>query len=82
MVETVGTLDLKIARLEQSLKLLKKRWRLSLAYPDYQARLVLEVGELEYQLYQLKKYRNEILTTTERLSHDTINGQRTFCSVG
>ena len=64
MVETVGTLDLKIARLEQSLKLLKKRWRLSLTYPDYQARLVLEVGELEYQLYQLKKYRNEILTTT------------------
>ena len=81
MSETIGTLNLKIIRLEQSLELLKQRRQLSFAFPDYQSRLTREAGELESQLYQLKKYRNEILATTERLSYDTIKGQRAFCPV-
>ena len=81
MSETIGTVDLKIIRLEHYLELIKQRRQLSLAFPDYQLRLIREADELEYQLYQLKKYRDEILTTTERSSYGTINGQKPFYPV-
>jgi hypothetical protein len=81
MFETIGTLELKITRLEQHLELLKQRQQLSIAYPDHRLQLILEAGQVQSQLSQLKKYRDEILATPERLSHDTIKGQKPFYSV-
>jgi hypothetical protein len=53
MQETLGTLNLKIARLEQHLKVLRQQQILSSAYPDYQANLARKELALRTYLNQL-----------------------------
>jgi hypothetical protein len=61
MPETLGTLNLKIARLEQHLAVLKQQQRLSSAYPDHKAQLSREYFRLEVRLRQLLQRRQEFL---------------------
>jgi len=49
MVETTGTLNLKIAQLERRLQLLRKQQLLSQAYPIHQARLFEEGFRVQRQ---------------------------------
>lgn len=63
MSETLGMLDLKIARLEQYLKILKQQQRLSSAYPAHKAQLTLEYLRLQAVLGQLLQRRQEFLQT-------------------
>ena len=60
MVETTGTLDLKIAQLERRLSVLKQQQVLSLAYPAHRARLVHEDCQLQRQLEQLTQRRQSL----------------------
>src|SRR5687768_15942604 len=53
MEETVGTLNLKIARLEQKLQLLQKQRLLSKPYPDHLAHLILQDFQACAQLQNL-----------------------------
>jgi hypothetical protein len=61
MPETLGTLNLKIARLEQHLTVLKQQQRLSSTYPDHKAQLSREYFRLEARLRQLTRRRQEFL---------------------
>ena len=62
MEETVGTLNLKIARLEQKLQLLQQQRRLSRPYPDHLARLTLQDFQTRSQLQKLLETRTQFLT--------------------
>jgi hypothetical protein len=70
MQETIGTLNLKIARLEQHLKVLKQQQFLSHTYPDYKANLVRKAQELQTQLKQLVKSRDELLQHLGKFSSE------------
>ena len=63
MPETLGTLNLKIARLEQHLAVLKQQQRLSSPYPDHKAQLSQEYFRQEVRLRQLTRRRQEFLQT-------------------
>ena len=65
MEETVGTLDLKITRLEQQLKIIRHQQILSSAYLDYKLRLIEKDAELQAKLDQLIKYREQLLQQSE-----------------
>jgi hypothetical protein len=57
MPETLGTLNLKIARLEQRLAVLKQQERMSSAYPARKAELIREYLRLQSELCQLTELR-------------------------
>jgi hypothetical protein len=59
--ETIGTLNLKIARLEQRLQVLKLQQRLSSPYPAHKADLMREYSQLEVVLHELVRRRQEFL---------------------
>lgn len=61
MPETLGTLDLKIAQLEQQLKVLQQQQRLSSAYPTHEAQLALEYLRIQAVLDQSHQRRQEFL---------------------
>ena len=63
MPETLGTLNLKIARLEQRLKVLEQQQSLSRAYPPHRAKLLREYTRLRLTLQQLTRCRQELLLT-------------------
>jgi hypothetical protein len=63
MPETMGTLELKIARLEQRLQVLQQQRRLSSTYPHYQAHLNREYLQIEAVLDELVRRRQELLQT-------------------
>ena len=69
MIETTGTLNLKIAQLERRLRLLKQRQLLSGVYPAHRAKLSEEDAQVQRQLEQLLQRR-------QTLSH-TITGLNT-----
>lgn len=60
MPETLGTLNLKIARLEQGLKVLEQQQAMSRAYPDCQARLARQYACLQSQLWRLVRHRRHL----------------------
>lgn len=60
MLETVGTLNLKIAQLEQRLQLLKQQQQLSRVYPTHYAKLVREGDQVRRQLQQLRQRRQSL----------------------
>jgi DNA repair ATPase RecN len=60
MLETVGTLNLKIAQLEQRLQLLKQQQQLSRVYPTHHAKLVQEGDQVWQQLRQLRQRRQSL----------------------
>jgi len=57
MLETSGTLNLKIAQLERQLGTVKQRLVLSTPYPDLKAQLIRVNAHLESQLQQLQQYQ-------------------------
>jgi hypothetical protein len=59
--ETVGTLNLKIARLNHRLRVLEQDRAMSRLYPAYQANLIQEYLQLQLQLHKLIHSRQEIL---------------------
>lgn len=61
MPETIGMLELKIARLEQRLAVIRQQQRLSQAYPDHKAILLREDRHLQAVLSQLNQRRQEFL---------------------
>ena len=63
MVETTGTLNLKIAQLEHRLKVLKQQQILSMVYPIHQARLIEEDLRVQRRMQQLLR-RRQILSQT------------------
>jgi hypothetical protein len=60
-METIGTLNLKITRLEYQLKVLKQRLFLSSAYPEYCQSLIQKDAELQARLSQLITCREQLL---------------------
>ncbi len=60
MLETVGTLNLKIAQLERRLQLLQQQQRLSQVYPGHHAKLVQEDNQVRRQLQQLRQRRQSL----------------------
>jgi hypothetical protein len=61
MSETIGTLNLKIARLKMRLSLLEQQQALSGPYPYHQSQLIQEGAQVRFQLHQLRQYREELL---------------------
>lgn len=59
--ETVGTLNLKIARLEDYLRLLEQQRAMSQPYPTHQANLARQYSEVWWQLQALTQRRQELL---------------------
>jgi hypothetical protein len=59
--ETVGTLNLKIARLQQQLEVLRQQHLMSDAYPTRKAELTRELLQLQLALRQLKQRQQEFL---------------------
>ena len=59
--ETVGTVSLKIARLESELRLLSEKLQLSRAYPDYQAKLALQEASARFQLNRMLEVRDQFM---------------------
>ena len=62
MSETIGTLNIKIERLQKHLTELKQKQFLSHSYPRLKARLVDKGIEMRLELYQLMKQRQEVMT--------------------
>jgi len=58
--ETVGTLNLKIARLEQLLKILLQKQTLSKAYPEHYRQFNYLGTQIENQLHQMMTHRNQL----------------------
>ncbi len=63
MSETLGTLNLKIARLEQYLNILKQQEQMSSAYPAHKTQLTLEYLRMQSLLQQLVQRRQKFLQT-------------------
>lgn len=61
MSETSGTLTLKIARVEQRLKILEQQCVMSQTYPQHQARLTAEETRLRQELGQLVEKQQKLL---------------------
>ena len=60
-IETIGTLNLKITRLERHLQLLNHQQVLSHPYPDHKVRLAQRACQVQYQLERLNHYREKLL---------------------
>jgi hypothetical protein len=58
--ETIGMLDLKIARLEQYLQVLEKQQALSEMYPLHRTRLILYGLQVQSELNQLIQRRRQL----------------------
>ena len=84
MIETTGTLDLKIAQLEQRLKLLRQQQSLSSLYPAHRAKLLAEDARVQQQLQQLWQRRQLLfqamtgLYTEGPRNDETCAGKRPF----
>lgn len=61
MLETLGLLDLKIARLNHRLRILEQQLILSHPYPHHQVMLNFEYSRTRLQLERLVQQRQEFL---------------------
>ena len=68
MEETVDTLNLKIARLEQKLQLLQKQRQLSRSYPHHLAQLSFQDFQARSQLQRLLEHRARKLLGSSRVA--------------
>ncbi|MCB0209496.1 MAG: hypothetical protein KDJ52_09210 [Anaerolineae bacterium] len=66
MSETQGTISLKIARLEQQLKILSLQKQLSNNYPDHQAQLISKELTAQLQLQQMIEFRDKVYAPVNR----------------
>ena len=74
-IETIGTLNLKITRLERRLHVLEQQQLLSDPYPDHKVRLAQKSCQMQSELDYLKEYRQMLLhqggcRCMNRRSHD------------
>ena len=60
-IETIGTLNLKIERLEHRLQVLDQQQLLSQPYPDHKMHLAQESCRTRFKLDRLKQYREKLL---------------------
>jgi hypothetical protein len=60
-METLGTLELKLARLQQKLKLLAAQEAMSTSYPEYRDRVRQEFARVRYQIKQLTRLQESLL---------------------
>lgn len=74
MQETIGTLDLKIARLEHLLKVLRQQQVLSVAYPQHRANLIEQERQIQLQLQGLRQYRKSVTLTINELTGGLTDG--------
>lgn len=74
MSETIGTLSLKIAQLERQLLILKQQHALSYRYPTHQNKLTLASIQVQDQLGQLMKRRQDLSRATPMFKQEVING--------
>jgi hypothetical protein len=74
MKETTGTLDLKIARLENQLKVLRQQQTLSQAYPQHRANLIEQDRQIQFQLQRLRQHRMRILPSINELTWRLLDG--------
>lgn len=85
MQETVGTLTLKIARLQQQLQLLQQQQHLGKAYPKVQADLLRRQLLVEHQLGQLMQNKEELQHVIHNFPQGAFDGefagQESFCAV-
>ena len=61
MAETLGLIDLKIARLNHRLRILEQQLILSGPYPHHQLNLNREYSQTRLELKRLKRQRQEFL---------------------
>ena len=83
MAETIGTLNLKIARLQQHLRVLDEQQRLSQPYPQHRRGLIQEGFKLRAELSALLQQRDELIqqvtaSISERLSDGTGYRRQSF----
>ncbi len=64
MQETVGTLRLKIARLQQRLQVLQQQHAMSAMYPQHQAVLALEKLHVQSEIEQLDRQLQKLLPSS------------------
>ena len=74
MQETIGTLDLKIARLEHILKVLRQQQALSIAYPQHRAYLIDQDRQIQFQLQGLRQYRKSVALTINEFTGGLADG--------
>ena len=72
MEETVGTLNLKIARLEQHIKVLHQQRDLGSAYPDFCSNLTEKYNQLQAQLLQLAQWRDCLLCNNGAFNNERV----------
>lgn len=65
MPETIGTLALRIARLEQRLTVIRQQQRLSQTYPEYRAALLREDHNLQSVLRHLNQRHQEFIPVSQ-----------------
>jgi chaperonin cofactor prefoldin len=87
MQETEGTINLKISRLQQQMKLLQQRYILSNPYPQYQAALVSAQMQAQDQLRRLILTREALINhvaeyAPEKIFNGDENGQKSFRPIG
>jgi hypothetical protein len=61
MPETLGTIELRMARLERRLRVLQQQYTLSSPYPGHQARIYQEYTQTKFELNQLAQQRQRFL---------------------
>ena len=86
MQETVGTLTLKITRLQQQLQVLQRQQHLGKAYPEIEAKLAHRQLMVEHQLRELMQNKEELQNhVTQYFSKGAFNGeldgQESVCTV-
>ena len=72
MYETVGTLNLKIARLEQHIRVLHQQRNLGSVYPDFYTNLTNKYNQLQAQLLQLAQSRDYLLCNNGARNNERI----------
>jgi hypothetical protein len=63
MAETIGTVDLKIARLERQMQVIEQQLALARMYPNRSQQLILKGSIIQSQLDQLLKRRRNLIVT-------------------
>jgi hypothetical protein len=61
MIETIGTVDLKIARFEHQMRMISQQLALARMYPYHSQELILKCSEIRSQLDQLLKQRRKLI---------------------
>ena len=70
MTETIGTVDLKIARFERQMQSISQQLALARMYPSHSQELILKGSEIQSQLDQLLKQRRKFIVKKSEGRYD------------